>query len=113
MSGDETKTLFERESLKIFMRQIEELVDTVFFEQQQELRGDKTTYFTFLDNYTLFGIYIWKIQQDYACGVGVKDQCNTKRKQIIQESWERTRENTVQGQLSANKTFLDALARLR
>lgn len=101
----------ERESLKDFRNELQQLVEWIFFSQQQENRGPTAQWLTFKKEYQLFGAYVWQIQQDYACAIWTKNQCDSAWTKTIAQSTENTKERTADFQKSMTM-FADARARL-
>jgi hypothetical protein len=102
----------EREGLQNFRNEVQNIVEGILLEQQQENRWPTAELLTFKEDYALFAAYIWQIQQDYACAIGTKNQCDTSRKSTIADSRENTKWRTADVQRSM-KMFSDAWARLK
>lgn len=102
----------EREALQNYRNDLQYMVEAIFLEEQQENRGVSAPLLTFKEDYKLFAAYVWQIQQEYACAIGTKNQCDTTWRAAIAESRKNTKGRTADVQKSMTM-FANAWARLK
>lgn len=102
----------EKEGLQNFRNQLQILVEAVFLEQQSENRWATAQLLNFKEWHKLFAAYVWQIQQDYACAIWTKNQCDSTWTKAVSDSRNNTKWRTADVQKSM-KMFADAWARLK
>lgn len=112
LSGNDSIEKIEKENLLRFVWALQRLTKQQFRKSQQELQWSTAQWLLFTDRYTKFATHIWKIQHDYQCAVGVKNQCDKAWKAVVKESRENTKGRFSDGAARMN-TFSLALHRLR
>jgi len=102
----------EKEALKNYRNRLQIFVEAIFLEQQRENRWPTASLLNFKENYKFFGAYVRQIQQDYACAIWTKNECDSRWKTTVSDSRENTKWRTSDVQRSM-KMFADARARLK
>jgi hypothetical protein len=101
----------EKENLNNFRNQLQILVEWIFREQQQENRWPTAQLLNFKEDYKLFAVYVWQIQQEYECAIWAKNQCDSRRTKAVADSRDNTKWRTSDFQRSMTM-FANAWARL-
>lgn len=108
----ETIAAPEREALQKVVTDLQWIAQSVFQGQKKELEGNAVDWLVFTNNYRDFAATVWQIQDEYACAVSIKNECDSARKNTVQESWDNTKWRTSDIQKSM-KMFAEARARLQ
>lgn len=109
---NETIAAPEREAIQKVITDIQWVIESVFQGQKRELRGDAVDWLVFTNAYRDFAATVRQIQDEYACAVGIKNECHSARKKTVQESRNNTKWRTSDIQKSM-KMFAEAWARLQ
>lgn len=108
----ETIAAPEREAIQKVVSDLKSVSESIFQSQKWELRWDAVDRLVFTNDYSDFAATVWQIQDEYACAIWIKNECDSARKSTIQESWDNTKWRTSDIQKSM-KMFAEARARLR
>ncbi len=109
---NETIAAPEREAIQKVVADLKSTSESLFQTQKRELRWSAVDRLVFTNDYRDFAATVWQIQDEYACAVWIKNECDSARKSTIQESRENTKWRTSDIQKSM-KMFAEARARLR
>jgi hypothetical protein len=109
---NETIAAPEREAIQKVVADLQWVAESIFQSQNVELRWEAVDRLLFTNEYSDFAATVWQIQDEYACSIWIKNECDSARKNTIEESWENTKWRTSDIQKSM-KMFAEAWDRLR